>query len=304
MKILIVGLGSIAGKHIAAIRQIDPNVELYAWRSSPKAEIKEGIINLYIIEEVKKHIFDFVLISNPTSEHIRTIQDVLALNCPLFIEKPLSDNLETGNIIQEVLERRLLTYVACNLRFLDSLRYLKKYVEENPKRINEVNVYCGSYLPEWRPGVDFRSTYSAQSRLGGGAHIDLIHEIDYVYWLFGKPDTVRKTLRSVSSLNIDSCDYANYCLEYKQFSVSIILNYYRRDYKRTLDVVFDDCTWHLDLKENAIISGAAVQFSSDQRIVDTYQKQMEYFYQLINTHQLQSFNTVQDAANVLNICLA
>ena len=303
MKILIIGLGSIATKHINAIRQIDRDAVIYALRSGMSAKIDPDIVNLYSFEEVRSFHFDFAIISNPTSEHKKTIDTVLALGCPLFIEKPLSNSVEMQDTLSKIEKLNLLTYVACNLRFLDVLQYVKKEVQSREKRINEVNIYCGSFLPDWRPGVDFRTSYSARSELGGGVHFDLIHEIDYTYWLFGKPEKVIKTLRNVSSLQIDAIDYANYCLEYGEFNASIILNYYRRDYKRTLEIVFDDSTWFVDLKLNNIMSDGIEIFSSQQQINDTYMAQMECFYHLLQMQANTSNNSIFEAVEVLKICL-
>ena len=47
MKVLIVGLGSIAKKHITALKSIDPTIEIYALRSSKYAETFDNISNLY-----------------------------------------------------------------------------------------------------------------------------------------------------------------------------------------------------------------------------------------------------------------
>ena len=301
MNVLIVGLGSIASKHINAIRQIDKDARIYALRSNQKADIKEGVINLYSVEEAKSFPFDFAVISNPTSERKKTIHTLLAFKCPLLIEKPVSDTVEMQGLISEIKQLGILTCIACNLRFLDSLRFVKEELSKNRKRINEVNVYCGSYLPEWRSNVDFRMSYSARRDLGGGVQFDLIHEIDYIYWLFGKPNHVTKTLRSASSLQIDAIDYANYCLAYDEFCVGITLNYYRRDYKRTLEILFDDQTWFVDLKKNVIFSNETIIFESSQQISDTYLEQMRYFCRLIQTNAKSSFNSVEDAVEALNI---
>ena len=302
MRVLVVGLGSIAAKHINAIQQIDKDACIYALRSSIHAEEKSGITNLYSFDEVKAIQFDFAIISNPTSEHKKTIDALLALKCPLFIEKPVSNTIEMQDTILEIERLGTLTYIACNLRFLDSLQFVKEEISKKQKRINEVNVYCGSYLPEWRPNVDFRTSYSARKDMGGGVQFDLIHEIDYIYWLFGKPKNVTKTLRSASSLHIDAVDYGNYCLEYDDFCVGITLNYYRKDYKRTLEILFDDSTWLVDLKQNRIISGEFEIFRSTQRQNDTYLNQMKYFYQLIQTGAISSsFNSINEAVEVLKI---
>ena len=301
MNVLIVGLGSIAAKHIHAIRQIDKNSCVYALRSSANAEENDGITNLYSFDEAKAIRFDFAIVSNPTSEHKKTIDALLDFKCPLFIEKPVSNTVEMQDTITEVKRLNVLTYIVCNLRFLDALQYVKNEISNNKKRINEVNVYCGSYLPEWRPNVDFRTSYSARKDLGGGIQFDLIHEIDYIYWLFGKPGNLTKTLRTASSLQIDAMDYGNYCLEYDDFCVGITLNYYRRDYKRTLEIVFDDSTWLVDLKQNTIVSPEREIFRSSQQISDTYLKQMQYFCRLVQTNAKSSFNSIEEAVEILKI---
>jgi len=127
------------------------------------------------------------------------------------------------------------------LRFLECIGFIKEKIQFlNNRALNEVNVYCGSYLPEWRPGIDYKKSYSANPELGGGVHRDLIHELDYLYWLFGQPKAVNRFLRSQSSLAISSFDYANYLLDYDGFSANVILNYFRRDAKRSMELVFSD----------------------------------------------------------------
>jgi len=301
MNVLVVGLGSIATKHINALRQIEVGAHIYALRSNPQAEKKEGVTNLFSYNEVHAIKFDFAIISNPTSEHKRTIDELLTLKCPLFIEKPVNDTIEIEVTMATIQRLGILTYIACNLRFLDSLRYIKDVVSNNNKKINEVNVYCGSYLPEWRPEVDFRTSYSAQKALGGGVQLDLIHELDYVCWIFGMPKKVSNTLRNVSSLQIDAVDYAHYCMEYDDFCVTITLNYYRRDYKRTMEIVFDDSTWLLDLLQNKIVSGETEIFRSSQKLIDTYLEQMYYFCHLVQTGTKASINSINEAVEILKI---
>ncbi|MDE6340672.1 MAG: Gfo/Idh/MocA family oxidoreductase, partial [Muribaculaceae bacterium] len=220
MNILIVGLGSIAKKHIAAIRGLVPEASIFALRSSRYAEEIDGIVNLYSLENIGIG-FDFAIISNPTSMHAETINELVGLKIPLFIEKPVFGELDHEDIIEKVNSAGVLNYVACNMRFLESVRFLHDYIKTHPeKRVNEVNVYCGSYLPDWRPGIDYRKCYSAIPELGGGVNIDLIHEIDYIYWIFGRPEESIRICRNVSSLGIRADDYANYVLMYPEFAAS------------------------------------------------------------------------------------
>lgn len=303
MRVLIVGLGSIARKHIAALRNIEPGCEILALRSSRSSKPEDGVHDIYDIRDIAERKIDFAIISTPTAEHMRSINAVKDLRCPLFIEKPIYHTVECKSLVEELTESGILTYVACNLRFLESIIYLKETIEKGEKRINEVNSYCGSYLPEWRKGVDFRKVYSSDPLMGGGVHIDLIHELDYLYWLFGSPEYVSCTLRNNSTLGISAVDYANYCIAYPGFCANVVLNYYRRDYKRTLEVVWEDETWNMDLSENEIRCGGRVVFSSGRTIADTYESQLRYFINLIKTNQSTSFNSVEDAMEVLDICL-
>jgi len=302
MNVLIIGLGSIALKHIHALKLCVPNVRIYALRSGKGIKNENGVKNIYSYQEIDCS-FDFVIVSNPTSMHFSTLKEVVKLNCPLFIEKPAIDNLEHGNILDELFTQKgIVSYVGFNLRFLPCLKYLKTNIEKG-MRINEVNVYCGSYLPDWRPGIDFRENYSANKEMGGGVHLDLIHELDYIYWFFGKPSKIGKSLRSSSSLAVTSVDYANYCLSYDQFSVNVILNYYRRDAKRSCEIILDGDTWYADLLKNRVSSFKQGElFYQDFNNADLYTKQMDYFITSV-VNKRESINTFQDSMNVLEICL-
>lgn len=303
MNVLIVGLGSIARKHIAAINKVVPDATLYGLRSTRSAKNVDNVVSLYDLNELPKDI-DFAIISNPTSLHAQTIENLLDLKVPLFIEKPVFDKLGYDSLIKRINEANIPTYVACNLRFLDCLRYLHDYIKEHTeRRINEVNVYCGSYLPDWRPGADFRKCYSAIPELGGGVNIDLIHDIDYTFWIFGRPETSFGLCRNVSSLNIRAFDYAHFSLLYPTFTASITLNYYRKDYRRTIEVLFEDGTWSVDLSKNLILDqNERLIFKGANTPIDTYTSQLDYFISSIKNYS-KFENNVNTAYEVLNICL-
>lgn len=303
MNILIIGLGSIAAKHIDALQKISKNCTIYALRSQRSSAKTNNVIDVYSIDELSVQL-DFVIISNPTHLHFDTIQNVLQLGCPVFIEKPSLQSLKNAtSLIEQVEKEKTITYVACNLRFHPCIQYIKEYIKKNSPVINEINVYCGSYLPDWRPGRDFREIYSANKEQGGGVHLDLIHELDYLYWIFGKPIETNKILRSRSCLAISAIDYANYSLIYNNFVASVILNYYRRDKKRTFEIVFEEDTWVVDILSSTITSSMkGTIFHSSDPLLDTYVKQMEYFLTLVN-RQSNSMNTLRDSVEVLKICL-
>jgi predicted dehydrogenase len=304
LRVLIIGLGSIAAKHIVAIQSINSSFEIFALRNTLESKSFEGVINLYSIENIEI-TFDFIIISNPTYLHGKSILEALKFNCPLFIEKPVLGNLNDVSILQKIIKQKnAITYIACNLRFHPLINFLKNYLPERMPHINEINVYCGSYLPDWRPGIDFRKVYSANADMGGGVHIDMIHELDYCIWLFGKPFEVRSLKRSASSLRINSIDFADFTLFYQNFVVNIQLNYFRRDTKRQIEIVTKDETLVGDLISNKLtsLSEGKVLFHSDFKMSDTYYEQMKYFITNIGKGE-KNMNDFEEALSILKIAL-
>ncbi|MES2590609.1 MAG: Gfo/Idh/MocA family oxidoreductase [Bacteroidota bacterium] len=302
MRVLIIGLGSIAKKHINALKRIYTDVTIFALRSGDTPERVEGVINISSVNDCPA--IDFIIISNPTAFHAEAIKQVVHLKKPLFIEKPPFHTLEhTNDILAMISENEIITYTAFNLRFLDCLIYLKKNIDLN--KVQEVNVYCGSFLPNWRSNTDYKKNYSANVSMGGGAHLDLIHELDYVLWIFGKPLEVKSTFRSNSKIGIDAVDYANYMLIYGGFAVNIILNYYRQDTKRTCEIVMDDDTWNANLITNTITSykNNTTIIESEQTVLDTYTDQMNYFCSCIKENKEPS-NSLTESVNTLKIALS
>lgn len=302
MKVLIVGLGSIARKHLAALEQIDGGRhDIYALRSSEEYAEIPGVISITSLEQIGDITPDFAIISNPTSAHAKALRLLAELEVPVMIEKPVFEQAVYDDIVVDYASRGTLTYVACNLRFLGCVQYMKELVESGNHVINEVNVYCGSSLPSWRPGSDWRRCYSANAAMGGGVHLDLIHELDYVTWIFGMPENVRTTLRSQSTLEIDAVDYANYCMTYPRFCASVILNYYRPRYSRTFEIVTDTDIFTADLAANQVtdMSGQTVYSGGGSTIADTYLAQMQYFTDLVKNGARESMNPLATAYELL-----
>ena len=303
MIILIIGLGSIGKKHVDAIYALKLSVTIYALRGAEASygSYKE-VINISSVAEIQTKI-DFIIISNITSAHEATIMNVLELDCPIFIEKPVLSDLENASVISAKLKQKhILTYVACNLRFHSGLQFLKKYLDQKKPRINEVNIYCGSYLPDWRRAIDFRESYSAKSEQGGGVHLDLIHELDYCTWLFGFPEKVVSMKRNVSSLSIDAVDNARFEFSYANFTAGLNLNYYRRDPKRTIEIITSEDSILLDLNRNKIqlLGSGEVLYEKHFEMKDTYENQMRYFVDVINSKK-QTVNDFDYAVKVLKL---
>ena len=303
MNVLIIGLGSIALKHIKVLKEINANTSIFALRSSKLSVKVSGVKDLFEWEEVVSKKFHFCIISSPSSLHLSHIKLVEVLRIPIFIEKPLFINRSQINDFKILDLKNLRSYVACNFRFNPIIEFLKDDLKIKAKNIYEVTAYCGSYLPNWRPNKDYRKVYSSIKELGGGVNIDLIHEPDYFVHLFGLPEHTSVHNRKVSSLEINSNDSSIIYLSYKNFQASITLNYFRKDARRTLEIVTDEKTIFVDFLKGIVKdleTNTILYQSSEDLIESSYKKQMLFFLNSIKSNEYK-MNSIDEALSVLNI---
>jgi predicted dehydrogenase len=158
-------------------------------------------------------------------------------------------------------------------------------------------------LPDWRPHTDYRQSYSAQAELGGGVHLDLIHEIDYVAYLLGFPERSFGFAQHASDLEINSTDIARYVYLYTNKTAGITLNYYRRDATRHVEFIMKSGTWMADLLKNTVINERGeTLFSTTETMLDSYVHQMRYFINCLKNNN-RPMNSLADSMASLQICL-
>jgi predicted dehydrogenase len=231
MKVLVAGLGSIGQRHVRNLRTLlggDVEIIAYRVRSLPHVlteqreiepgsgvETKYGIKPFADLDEALAQRPAAAFICNPTSLHQAAALSVARAGCHLFIEKPLSNRCDgVEELIRTVDENGLVALVGYQMRFHPCLQRLHSLLRQNAiGRILSARVEVGEYLPDAHPYEDYRRGYAARSDLGGGVILSQIHELDYIYWLFGLPRRVTTSGGHLSSLEIDVEDTASSLME-------------------------------------------------------------------------------------------
>ena len=135
MKIAFIGLGSIARKHIVALRQINKDAIIYAVRHQKGSSEKEGIKNI-AFSDLKNINLDAIIITNPSVYHAQNIIDLVDLGIPLMVEKPICVSNDQWSKLNELSTRNTpLIYTACNLRFHPLIKFLKDYLKRKTNNI-------------------------------------------------------------------------------------------------------------------------------------------------------------------------
>jgi predicted dehydrogenase len=212
---LIVGHGSIGKRHLRLARALMPDADIRVLRHQDSAAVPEFANGCFSrLEDAISFAPQIVVIANPATFHLDAAQPLARTGAHLLVEKPLSATLDgVSRLLNTCRELGTVMTIGYNLRFLPSLQRFRNLLSQNAiGRILSVRCEIGQYLPSWRPDADYRQGVSARKELGGGALLELSHEIDYLRWIFGEIDWVKATLSRQSTLEIDVEDTAHLIL--------------------------------------------------------------------------------------------
>lgn len=306
-KIAFTGLGSIATRHLKNVvffldgRGDDCTIDLYRSQLRPISDEIAPLVNIsYLFSEElpADRQYDVVFVTNPTSMHFETLEKFCKNTKSFFIEKPVFDSTCVDETIFEKLNG-IMSYVACPLRYNTVLQYVRESV--NPKDVIAARAISSSYLPDWRPGQDYRKTYSAHRELGGGVGIDLIHEWDYLTWMFGFPQECHSIQSKISELEIDSDDIAIYIAKKSNMTMELHLDYFGRSTVRTLDLFTKEDTIHCDLIAGTVDylrSGGKNTFENERNAFQM--REIAHFFDIIDC-KIVNDSTPEHAYNVLKL---
>lgn len=302
-KVCFIGLGSIATRHIRNLKYVfGDGIEIDVLRSGNEKLLDESlqrmIGHVYYGYDILPIDYDVIFITNPTRLHYDTLLKVQNHANNFFIEKPV---FVTGkeDISNLQLKRDSVYYVACPLRYTNVIQYIRENIDFN--KVFSMRCISSSYLPDWRPGTDYRSTYSAKKELGGGVSIDLIHEWDYICYLIGQPKRVHSFIGRKSGLEINSDDIAVYIAEYPDKYVELHLDYLGRKPIRKIELFTEDDSLEADLIKEKIV------YRMDNKVIDlkesrdSYQiKELLHFFDIVDG-KCENDNTIERACKTLCI---
>lgn len=305
MKLCFVGLGSIGNRHLYNVtRLLSEKGAAYsvdALRSAGgrlAARTEEKLDAQYDSADSLPEDYDIIFVTNPTVCHLDTVRALAGKTRYMFIEKPVFHQYCT-DLAGLGLRERQRYYVACPLRFSRTVRYLKKYAAEH--RVYSARAISSSYLPDWRPDADYRKVYSADREMGGGVTLDLIHELDYITYLFGMPSEVCNLRGQYSSLELKCDDISLYMLRFEDKLAEIHLDYFGRQTIRQAELFTQEETLRADLLtgtvEHCTKEGCRREELGQE---DFYQAEMRYFLEKVVSGQ-DNMNDIYHANELLRI---
>ena len=240
--VLIVGYGSIGGKHFRLLTEKEIEVGVVS-----QSEPDVPMVFSSIAEALEFKNWSAVFICTPTNLHLQNLAILSEIDYRgiVIVEKPIVH--KTCELPKNSF-RALLT--AYNLRFHPLVLGLKDLIEG--EQLLDMNFYVGQFLPTWRE-CDYRKVYSSRASQGGGVLLDLSHEIDLSQWIAGVAIEMTALGGKYSNLEIDSEDSFDILLRTEKCpKVHISLNYLDRIGQRRIIVNTCSETYVADLVSNTI----------------------------------------------------
>lgn len=263
-KALVVGYGSIGKRHERVLSQLGCKTSVVSRRRDIGHDHAYGSLERAVLDEEP----DYVVIASRTGEHHADVSELSRLDFRgmVLAEKPLfasANQIPANKFVQFC--------VGYNLRFDSVVQQAMRQLVG--RSLLSAQLYVGQYLPTWRPDSDYRFSYSASSEAGGGALLDLSHELDVLLRLGGRWLDVSARGGQLSSLEIDSDDVFGLLVGLDRCPVALVqLNYLDRVGRRYLHLNCDDATIEADLVSGVLWLDGEQIFSEEPKADRTYQR--------------------------------
>jgi predicted dehydrogenase len=261
--ILVVGCGSIGERHIRNLRVLGvEDLRVFDPLSARLQQVcdEHGLFACANLAAGLATRPDAVLVCTPPHLHTEIAHAAVEAGAHVFVEKPLAHGLAgVDALLAAAAERHRIVCVGYNLRFHAGLCKLQELLQGGAiGRPLVIRAEVGQYLPDWRPGRDYRGGYNVTAAQGGGIILDASHELDYVRWLGGEVQAVYCCAGHLSNLEMDVEDTAALILRLSSGVLAEVhLDCIQRGYARTCKIIGERGTLLWDYAEGVRWQGEA-----------------------------------------------
>lgn len=324
MRFLICGIGSIGQRHYKNLQTLGHELAIFRSRRNGGPFIKNFLqsqkkenrpVKIFFNLEQALTAFkpDAVFVTNPTSQHLKTALAAARTGCHIFIEKPISHNLNGLLQLQKLAkQKRLKIMIGYNFRFNPLLSRMKRLFAAgaigSPLSAGAI---AGANVADWHPWEDYRQSYAVNKSGGGGVVLNFSHDIDYLYWFLGRPNKISAVGGKLTPLQGDMEDMIKALLRFPNGAIaSLHLDYWQRPPVRTFELIGTKGKLNWDYEAGTLIfqpllrSGKRRMFKVPAGFErnDMYLNEVKHFIDAIKKNT-EPLITLKQSINVLRVAL-
>ena len=261
-RVLLIGTGSIAERHLKNIVKINKSAEISVYsKSESRARnfVKKFKENITVLKSLsKKNNFTHIIIASSTNTHNKHLKLLAVESKNIYCEKPIPYDKDLKFINKKIFLKKhnYRVKIGYQLRHNPAIRFIHQELKKREnKKLFLVKFLCGQNLNDWRKNSNYKKLFSAGQKKYGSVYWELSHEIDLINFIIGKPSLVYSDHKCTNFLKVKGNDISNTILNFKNrpISCSISLEMISPILYRKLIIVTLSNFYEIDLIKNTII---------------------------------------------------
>jgi predicted dehydrogenase len=255
---------------------------------------------------LSKERLDAIHICVHTDMHYELARKALEKGLNVLLEKPMTLDTAKGQELIDLASQKHATFMVGHvLRFMSPYKKLKKWVDENtygPLRFLSMSRFSG--VPAWGQWKEKQKSFGSS----GGALFDLlIHDIDFVNYLFGDPDKIESSHLPGA---LSDYDYISALWNYDRLGIKVKLEGgntfhsmfpFQAGYKANFE---EASIFYTTLKPDVIqvATNDEITEISAEDGSDGFYNEIAYFYQCVEKGESPALCPPQSSLETIKLC--
>ncbi len=325
IKVAVIGFGFMGVTHTKNILE-NPDLELVAIVDKNPANIsrnlteqagnistgtfsEDKISDVHIYSSIEECLaaekLDFCVIAVHTNFHYAFTKLTLAAGVNVFLEKPFCLDISEGEeLIELARKNNLLLMIGHVVRFMAPYEKLKKWIDSGEfGKLNFLSLTRFSGVPAWGQWKEKQQDFGSS----GGALFDLVvHDIDFVQWALGVPDSIQ-TINLPGKLSAH--DYINANWKYNSGIHAKIeggnIFHAAFPFQAGFSANFENASITFSSANPDSITATDTETSivTIDDSLDGYAAEMDYFVQCLKNHEKPEKCMPESALKAIKICI-
>lgn len=192
MRFLVIGLGSMGKRRIRNLLSLGyKNICGFDIRKDRLVESKKKY-KIKIFDDLELALQEkpeIMIISTSPDTHLKYVKLAIKNKIPFFTEVNTEPN-HIHQIIELKRKHNVIGISSLTMRFHPAIKTIKNFIDKKKLgKIYFLNYHSGENLEDWHPWEKLSDYYVGNIKTGGGRD-QAVFELEWIFWLFGKPKDV------------------------------------------------------------------------------------------------------------------